>query len=79
MDKYLREIVDDLLQNLTSTQWRVRESSCVALNDLLRGRPLDEVVDRLPQLLETVFRVRDDIKESVRNAADTACKSLSRV
>ncbi len=36
--------------------------SCLALSDLLRGRNLDDVVDYLPQLWETCFRVLDDIK-----------------
>ena len=53
--------------------------SCLAVSDLLRGRPLDDVVDSLPELWESCLRVRDDIKESVRNAADLACKTLSRV
>jgi len=53
--------------------------SCLAVNDLLRGRNLDEVVDALPVLWENLFRVRDDIKESVRNAAEMALKTLSRV
>lgn len=78
VDTYMKEILRDLLMNLTSTQWRVRESSCLAVNDLLRGRPLDDVVDQLPELWETCLRVRDDIKETVRNAADLACRSLSR-
>lgn len=37
-------------------------NSCLAVNDLLRGRPLDDVVDQLPELWETCLRVRDDIK-----------------
>lgn len=78
VDKYMKEILADLLSNLTNVQWRVRESSCLAVNDLLRGRPLDDVVDSLPELWESCLRVRDDIKESVRNAADAACKTLSR-
>ena len=49
------------------------------MNDLLRGRALDDVVESLPELWDTCLRVRDDIKESVRNAADLACKTLSRV
>lgn len=36
--------------------------SCLAVNDLLRGRPLDDVVDQLPELWENCLRVRDDIK-----------------
>ena len=53
--------------------------SCMAVNDLLRGRSLDEVVDALPVLWDILFRVRDDIKESVRNSADIAIKTLSKV
>ncbi|XP_031233380.1 proteasome adapter and scaffold protein ECM29 isoform X3 [Mastomys coucha] len=79
VDKYLKEILQDLIKNLTSNMWRVRESSCLALNDLLRGRPLDDVIDKLPEMWETLFRVQDDIKESVRKAAELALKTLSKV
>uniref|UniRef100_A0A452SA85 Ecm29 proteasome adaptor and scaffold n=1 Tax=Ursus americanus TaxID=9643 RepID=A0A452SA85_URSAM len=65
VDKYLKEILQDLVKNLTSNMWRVRESSCLALNDLLRGRPLDDIIDKLPEIWETLFRVQDDIKRSV--------------
>ncbi|XP_053393707.1 proteasome adapter and scaffold protein ECM29-like [Mercenaria mercenaria] len=78
VDKYMKEILNDLLSNLTNNQWRIRESSCLAVNDLLRGRPLDDVVESLPELWESCLRVLDDIKESVRKAADLACKTLSR-
>ncbi|XP_046357928.2 proteasome adapter and scaffold protein ECM29-like isoform X1 [Haliotis rufescens] len=79
VDTYLQEILRDLLKNLTSNQWRIRESSCLAVTDLLRGRPVDDIIEQLPPLWEDCLRVRDDIKESVRNAADMACKALSRV
>ncbi|XP_059781269.1 proteasome adapter and scaffold protein ECM29 isoform X1 [Balaenoptera ricei] len=79
VDKYLKEILQDLVKNLTSSMWRVRESSCLALNDLLRGRPLDDIIDKLPEIWETLFRVQDDIKESVRKAAELALKTLSKV
>ncbi|XP_021353886.1 proteasome-associated protein ECM29 homolog [Mizuhopecten yessoensis] len=78
VDKYMKEIATDLVKNLTNNQWRIRESSCLAVSDLLRGRPLDDIVDLLPDLWEACLRVRDDIKESVRNAADVACRGLSR-
>lgn len=78
VDKYMKEIATDLVKNLTNNQWRVRESSCLAVNDLLRGRPIDDIVHILPDLWESCLRVRDDIKESVRNAADVACRALSR-
>ncbi|CAL1546641.1 unnamed protein product [Lymnaea stagnalis] len=79
VDTYLKQIVDDLLKNLTSNQWRIRESSCLAVSDLLRGRVLDNIIDDIPQLWETCLRVRDDIKESVRIAAESACNTLSKV
>lgn len=37
VDKYYKEILDDLLYNLTSNQWRVRHSCCLALADFFRG------------------------------------------
>ncbi|ESP05333.1 hypothetical protein LOTGIDRAFT_103320 [Lottia gigantea] len=76
---YMKQILDDLIKNLTSNQWRIRESSCLAVNDLLRGRNIDDIIEQLPELWQTLLRVRDDIKESVRTAAHTACKTLSRV
>lgn len=41
--------------------------SCLAVNDLLRGRQLDDVVEQLPELWENCLRVRDDIKVSGLN------------
>uniref|UniRef100_A0A8C1YNA4 Ecm29 proteasome adaptor and scaffold n=1 Tax=Cyprinus carpio TaxID=7962 RepID=A0A8C1YNA4_CYPCA len=79
VEKYFREILQDVISSLTSNMWRVRESSCLALNDLIRGRQADEIIDRLSEIWETLFRVLDDIKESVRKAADLTLKTLSKV
>ncbi|XP_074545554.1 proteasome adapter and scaffold protein ECM29 [Halichoeres trimaculatus] len=79
VDKYLKEILQDVISNLTSNAWRVRESSCLALNDLIRGRQADDLIDHLAEIWETLFRVLDDIKESVRKAADLTLKTLSKV
>uniref|UniRef100_A0A3P9P5P5 Ecm29 proteasome adaptor and scaffold n=1 Tax=Poecilia reticulata TaxID=8081 RepID=A0A3P9P5P5_POERE len=79
VDKYLKEILQDVISNLTNNTWRVRESSCLALNDLIRGRQADDLIDHLAEMWETLFRVLDDIKESVRKAADLALKTLSKV
>lgn len=38
--------------------------SCLALNDLVRGRQADDLVDYLAEIWETLFRVLDDIKVS---------------
>ncbi|KAM9769134.1 proteasome adapter and scaffold protein ECM29 [Menidia menidia] len=79
VDKYLKEILKDVISNLTSSAWRVRESSCLALSDLIRGRQADDLIDHLAEIWETLFRVLDDIKESVRKAADLTLKTLSKV
>ena len=78
VDKYLREILQELLHNLTSNQWRVRESCCYAFQDVLRGRTLEDALDVLPQVWSDLFRVMDDIKESVRLAAGKTVAALSR-
>lgn len=36
--------------------------SCMALNDLIRGRQAGDIIDRLSEIWETLFRVLDDIK-----------------
>lgn len=36
--------------------------SCLALNDLIRGRQADDLLDHLAEMWETLFRVLDDIK-----------------
>ncbi|XP_033636669.1 proteasome adapter and scaffold protein ECM29-like [Asterias rubens] len=79
VDTYLKEIVEDLLHHLTHHAWRNRESSCLALSDLLRGRNVDGIVDFMPALWESCLKVLDDIKESVRKSAEAACRSLSKV
>jgi len=38
VDRYLAPILAEVQRELTSPQWRVRESCCAALVDLLRGR-----------------------------------------
>ena len=61
-----------------SSQWRVRESCCLALVEFLRGRNLADALDSLNELWTSVFKVMDDIKETVRLAANNAAMALSR-
>ena len=78
-DKFLQAVLAKLQGDLTSAQWRVRESSCVGLSYLLGGRTWDDALDILTQLWQDIFRVMDDPKESVRIASAKAAQSLSRV
>ena len=79
IDKFLPEILAEIQKEITSPQWRVRESCCTGLTELLRGRTLESATDTLSLLWQDVIRVMDDIKESVRLAADKAADALSRV
>ncbi|KAI5643789.1 hypothetical protein NE865_04185 [Phthorimaea operculella] len=78
--KYHKEILDDLVANLTSPQWRVRMSCCNALSDLLRGaQNLHESLHQLPTIWSQLFRVMDDVHEGTRNAAASCATVLSKL
>ncbi|CAH2075093.1 unnamed protein product, partial [Iphiclides podalirius] len=78
--KYHKEILDDLVANLTSNQWRVRMSCCNALADLLRGaKSLHDSLEQLPTIWTQLFRVMDDVHEGTRQAATTTANVLSKL
>ncbi|CAN1250182.1 Proteasome adapter and scaffold protein ECM29 [Linum perenne] len=43
IDKYLDVIIDDLISQCGSRLWRSREASCLALADIIQGRPYNQV------------------------------------
>ncbi|CAH2107601.1 unnamed protein product [Euphydryas editha] len=80
VQKYHNEILDDLVTNLTSNQWRVRMSCCNALADLLRGaQSLQASLAQLPTLWTQLFRVMDDVHEGTRLAATSTANVLSKL
>ncbi|EGT34870.1 hypothetical protein CAEBREN_22673 [Caenorhabditis brenneri] len=79
VDEFANDIAKELLPALTDREYRVRESACLALSDLLRGNDTVEMHQMIPQYLEAVLRVRDDVKESVREAANRAANSLRKL
>ncbi|XP_047125888.1 proteasome adapter and scaffold protein ECM29 isoform X1 [Hydra vulgaris] len=79
VEKYANEIFEDILSNITSNLWRTRQSCCFALNDLVRTCPAENLVTRLPTIWKLLFKVMDDIKESVRSSAVSFGKTLSRI
>ncbi|CAB3403478.1 unnamed protein product [Caenorhabditis bovis] len=78
VDQYADPIARELLPALTDKEWRVRESACLALADLFKGRDTEEMRENIPLYLRSVLRVRDDVKESVRRAADRAAETIRR-
>jgi proteasome component ECM29 len=82
IDLYHKEILADLLANLTASQWRVRMSCCLALADFLRvggSRSMCVSVDNFPSLWAQLFRVMDDVHEGTRHAAENTTRVLSKV
>jgi proteasome component ECM29 len=78
VDTHFKAIIDDLLANITGKQWRTREACCGAIADVLRGRRWDEVGEYMVKLWQVGFRAIDDIKESVRLAAQATVRRLAK-
>ncbi|KAF2759252.1 ARM repeat-containing protein [Pseudovirgaria hyperparasitica] len=72
-------IMDDLLKNILTKEWRTREACCAAISDLLQGRDFAIYEDYLSQIWSMCFKVLDDIKESVRNAAGSLARVLTGI
>lgn len=71
-----------MLANLTSSQYRVRQSCCLALQDFLKGagnRSIHDSVDSMNELWTQLFRVMDDHHEATRLTATKTARVLSKV
>lgn len=71
--------MNDIIDNLTNNEWRVRISCCNALANLLRTNARFNFVDCAPELWKKLFRVMDDIHEGTRLAATNTTKVFSKV
>ncbi|VDK85675.1 unnamed protein product [Litomosoides sigmodontis] len=78
IEEYANTIFSELKLTLVDSQWRTRESSCLALADLISSHCTNEIVEHFGQLFEILYRVQDDIRESVRVAAGRALSSLTK-
>lgn len=80
IDLYLNDILVDIEAHMLDPMWRVRESCCMALCDLLKGgRNLEHISSKFGVFWSLLFKLADDIKESVRVAAQFGLKSMQRV
>ncbi|KAK9386524.1 proteasome stabiliser-domain-containing protein [Lipomyces mesembrius] len=77
IDSQFDDILDELLKRIGDREWRVRQASCAALQDLLDGAQLQRYESSLERIWLMSFRALDDIKESVRTQAVTLCRSLA--
>ena len=79
VDLHFDSIMNDLFKNILGKEWRVRQASCAAVADLVQGRPLEKYEKYLTKIWELTFKVCDDIKESVRDAAMALARVLTGV
>lgn len=66
---YFEEILKDLLKSILGKEWRTRQASCAAIADLIQGRDFEKYEKHLSDIWHVAFKVLDDIKGSVREAA----------
>lgn len=73
------KILQELLTGMGNKEWRVRQASTTALNDLLNVVQFEVYQNRLEEIWNMSFRVMDDIKESVRKEANKVTKLLANI
>jgi proteasome component ECM29 len=69
INTYFDEILGDLLKSILGKEWRTRQASCAAIADLVQGREFEKYKKHLHDIWQAAFKVLDDIKGSVREAA----------
>jgi proteasome component ECM29 len=79
IEEYFDAIMEDLLKNILGREWRTRQASCAAIADLVQGRRFEKYERYLSQIWEVAFKVLDDIKGSVRKAAESLCQVLTGI
>ena len=79
LDQNFDLIMDDLLKSILGKEWRVREATCAAIADLVQARDIEKYVGYLDRIWSVAFKVLDDIKETVRFAAMTLCRTLTNL
>ncbi|PBP24678.1 proteasome component [Diplocarpon rosae] len=66
---HFEDILADLLKSILGKEWRTRQASCAAIADLVQGREFEKYEEHLSDIWQVAFKVLDDIKGSVREAA----------
>ncbi|KAK5943714.1 proteasome component M29 [Knufia obscura] len=80
IDENFDLIMEDLLKSIVAgREWRAREASCAAISDLVQGREVEKLEKHLEEIWKVAFKVLDDVKESVRNAAMKLCRTLTNM
>ena len=76
VDDNFAGVMEELLGECGARMWRARQSAALALSELLTGRRFKEVEPYLDRVWQVSLRVVDDIKETVRGAGGTLCRTV---
>ena len=76
---YFDDILTDLLKSILGKEWRTRQASCAAIADLVQGREFEKYEKHLHDIWAVAFKVMDDIKGSVREAALALSMALTGI
>ena len=79
IERHFDAIMDDLLTSILTKEWRVRQASCAALSDLIQGRNIEKYEKYIEDIWDKCFKVLDDIKETVREAAGALARVLTGI
>eukprot|EP00817_Percolomonadidae_sp_ATCC50343_P008168 CAMPEP_0117433086 /NCGR_PEP_ID=MMETSP0758-20121206/12495_1 /TAXON_ID=63605 /ORGANISM="Percolomonas cosmopolitus, Strain AE-1 (ATCC 50343)" /LENGTH=1615 /DNA_ID=CAMNT_0005223493 /DNA_START=128 /DNA_END=4972 /DNA_ORIENTATION=- len=74
--QYTPQIMKELLRGISSSLWRVRQSSIDALASCFTGRIYEELADYVVEAHESLFCLCDDHKDTVRAAATRALQKV---
>lgn len=77
LDKNFDSILKELLSGMGDREWRVREASTSALQDLLRQCDFSKFENDLERIWLMAFRAMDDIKSSVRKEGTELTRFLA--
>ncbi|EMG49100.1 hypothetical protein G210_0210 [Candida maltosa Xu316] len=77
VDANFDKILKEVLNSMGKKEWRTRQGSTAALNDLLQMVELVKYQNKLEEIWTMSFRAMDDIKESVRKEGTSLTKSLA--
>lgn len=79
LENNFTSIISELLTGMGNREWRIREASTAALQDLLRQVEFNKFENDLEKIWMMAFRAMDDIKASVRKEGVSLTKFLANV
>lgn len=73
-----KSIMVEVLNGMGNREWRVRQASISALENLLQILAFESYEAQIQDIWSMTFRCMDDIKETVRKEAQTLAKTMAR-